>query len=73
MNISHFPKHARVVILYIIVGGLWVLIADYAIIRFTQNPELIIKLKGYRGFAFIAITAVILYFERKRADETQKR
>ena len=35
-----FPKHLRVVVLYIIVGGLWVLIADYAIIKFTKNPEL---------------------------------
>ena len=33
----------------------------------------IIKLQEYRGFAFIAITAVILYFERKHADERQKK
>ena len=72
MNIVHFPKHIRVVVLYIIIGGLWVLIADYAIMTLTKNPEWIIKLKQYRGFAFIAITAVVLYFERKHADETLK-
>ena len=55
MNILHLPKHIRVVVLYIIIGGLWVLIADYAIIQFTQDPERIIKLKQYRGFVFIAI------------------
>ena len=73
MNILHFPKHIRVVVLYIIIGGLWVLIADYAIMTFTKDPEQIIKLKQYRGFAFIAITAVVLYFERKHADETLKK
>lgn len=73
MNILHFPKHIRVVVLYIIIGGLWVLIADYAIMTFTKDPEQIIKLKQYRGFAFIGITAVVLYFERKHADETRKK
>lgn len=73
MNILHVPKHIRIVILYVIIGGLWVLIADYAIIKYTKNPEWIIKLEEYRGLAFIAITAVVLYFERKHADETQKK
>ena len=60
MNILHFPKHIRIVVLYIIVAGLWVLITDHAIIRFTKNPDWIITLEEYRGFAFIAITAIII-------------
>ena len=73
MNILHMPRHIRVVILYIIVAGLWVLITDYAVSTLIQDPDWIITVEQYKGLAFVAMTAILLYFERKHADETQKK
>ena len=73
MNILHFPKHIRIVVLYIVAAGLWILITDHAIIKFTDNPGWIITIEEYKDLAFMAITTVLLYVERKRADRTQKK
>ena len=73
MDILHLPKHFRVVVLYILVAGLCVLITDYAVSKLTENPDWIMTLEQYKGLAFIAMTAILLYFDRKHADETQKK
>ena len=72
MNILHFPKHVRIVALYIVIAGLWVLITDHVILKLTENPDWIMRLEHYKGLVFIAITAILLYIERKHADEMQK-
>jgi signal transduction histidine kinase len=67
-----FPRHIRIVLVYVLIGALWFLITDFFILRFTRDPEWIITIEEYKELLFIGITAMLLYFERKRADERQR-
>jgi PAS domain S-box-containing protein len=71
--LQRVPKHVQIVILYLLFGGLWIFLIDYLIIRFTENPELRLNLENYGGLLFVAVTATLLYFERKQAVERQLR
>jgi PAS domain S-box-containing protein len=73
MKIRSLPKHIQIVIVYIILAALWVLVTDQLIGRLTDNPQLLLRIEGYEGLAFVAITAVFLYFERKGSDRASQR
>ncbi len=73
MNSRALPKHIRIVVLYVVIGGLWFFIIDHFILRFTRDPEWIILIEEYKELTFIAITALLLYIERKRTDKMQRR
>jgi len=73
MKILHVPKHIRIVVLYIVAAGLWILITDHAIVRFTVNPGWLVTIEEYKDLAFMAITTILLYVERKRSDKTQRK
>jgi PAS domain S-box-containing protein len=71
--LQRVPKHVQIVILYLLFGGLWVFLVDFLIIRFTANPDLRFNLENYGGLLFVAVTAVLLYYERRQAVEQQLR
>jgi PAS domain S-box-containing protein len=71
--LQRVPKHVQIVIVYLLFGGFWVFLVDFLIIRFTENPELRFNLENYGGLLFVAVTAVLLYYERKHAVEQQLR
>jgi PAS domain S-box-containing protein len=71
--LQRVPKYVQIVIVYLLFGGLWMFLVDYLIIRFTENPDLRLNLENYGGLLFVAVTAVLLYYERKHAVERQQR
>ncbi|MBN2552538.1 MAG: PAS domain S-box protein [Spirochaetales bacterium] len=73
MKTRSLPKHIQVVLIYVFLAALWVLVTDYLIARLIENPELLVSMEGYKGFAFIVITAVFLYFERMGSDRALQR
>lgn len=50
----------RLIVIYLIFGGLWILFSDRAIMLLTQNPQEITLLQTYKGWGFIVITAFLL-------------
>lgn len=50
----------RIALIYIIVGGLWILLSDRAVTYFTADPDLIAFSSTIKGWLFIAVTAVML-------------
>lgn len=56
----------RVVLTYVIVAALWILFSDQALEAIVTDPALLIQVSILKGWAFIVVTALILYFELLR-------
>lgn len=73
MKIFNFPSHTRIVLFYLIFACLWILVSDNVISLLTNDPELVIKISKLKGIAFVGITAILLFLERRHADEKLKK
>jgi PAS domain S-box-containing protein len=51
----------RTTFLYILLGGLWILFSDRAVMSFTSDPGLYTQLSTYKGWAFVLVTGIMLY------------
>ncbi|MFT3828481.1 MAG: PAS domain S-box protein [Opitutaceae bacterium] len=47
---------------YLVVGALWILFSDRAMLVVADSPRVIEKLSLYKGWTFVAVTALLLYF-----------
>src|SRR5665647_3589653 len=66
----------KIISIYIIVGGLWILFSDAILPFITNNVYILTYMASAKGLVFIIVTAVLLYFlinnyvnEIKRAEE----
>ena len=73
----------RTAFLYFIIAAIYIYISDQLLLLYVTNPEVIAFLQTYKGWGFVVVTAVMLYFllkgqmqqlseeveERKRAEE----
>ena len=79
---SHKEDHSitsgiiKIISIYIIVGGLWILFSDAILPFITNNVYILTYMASAKGLVFIIVTAVLLYFlinnyvnEIKRAEE----
>jgi PAS domain S-box-containing protein len=67
----------KIIFIYLIVGGLWILFSDSILQRFTTNIELITDIAIAKGFLYVLVTACMLYFlirnytfEKIKAEES---
>jgi len=69
----------RIASIYLLIGSLWILFSDRAVALVSRSPEMLIALSTIKGWAYVAITAVILYwlirreFTSSRASEERLR
>jgi PAS domain S-box-containing protein len=59
-----FARHrqvVRIVAIYVMVSGLWILLSDRAVGCLTSDPALMTTLSTIKGFLFIVVTATLLY------------
>ena len=77
----------RTSLIYALVAGLWILLSGKALIAFIPDPETRGRLEIYKGWAFVAVTALLLYAilrsqlrhlaqevtERKRVEEALRK
>ena len=52
----------RVSLIYCFVAGVWILLSDRVLIALVSNLEVIGKIAMFKGWAFVAVTALLLYF-----------
>ncbi len=70
----------RLVAVYALVGGLWILFSDRLLALLTAAPEAVTRLQTVKGWGYVVITALLLYFLllqtlkklRQHTDELQK-
>jgi len=51
----------RIVLLYILIGCLWILFSDKAILLFVDNIQLLTKLQTYKGWFYVIATGALLF------------
>lgn len=54
-------KAARITALYLVFAALWIFFSDRLLTLTLDDPELLIKIGMAKGFAFVAVTALMLY------------
>ena len=52
----------RVSLIYCFVAGVWILLSDRVLIALVSDLEVIGKIAMFKGWAFVAVTALLLYF-----------
>jgi len=52
----------RITLLYIFFGALWILFSDQLVISLTNDPHRIHLLSTYKGWFFVTITGVLLFY-----------
>ena len=61
MNIKFTQYAWRISLIYAAVAGIWVLVSGWALSAFVSNPGVRDKLEIYKGWAFVVVTALLLY------------
>lgn len=51
----------KIIVIYAIVGALWILLSDQVLLYLVADHELILKFSVYKGWAYVAITSLLLY------------
>ena len=76
----------RTAILYFIIAAIYIYISDQLLLRYVTDPEVFAFFQTYKGWSFVVVTAVLLYFllkgqmkqlsaemeERRKAEEAEK-
>lgn len=62
-----------IVLLYAIIGGLWILFSDRILVSLAADPATVARLQTYKGWLFVAVTAVLLlHLISRYAAENEK-
>lgn len=65
------PK--KIVSIYALTGGLWIIFSDRILTFLTADPEILTQSQTYKGWLFVAVTAVLLLWLISRyAAENEK-
>lgn len=51
----------KIIVIYALVGALWILLSDQVLLYLVADRELILKFSVYKGWAYVAITSLLLY------------
>ena len=66
MNKSTIQVDLRVALLYALFGGLWILLSDRLLAGLISDISLLTKLQTYKGWAFVATSAFLIYILLRR-------
>jgi PAS domain S-box-containing protein len=63
----------RIAAIYFVVSALWIVFSDETLSRVVHNPRLITHISIYKGWAFVFLSALLIYFlVRKGIQESEK-
>ena len=62
----HLPFEYRLPLIYIIIGSLWILFSDDCVLRLTSDQEKIKILSLYKGWLYVIVTGIMLFYYIKR-------
>jgi PAS domain S-box-containing protein len=73
MRLFRASTHMRIVLLYLIFAALWISITDYLVLTLAKSVEVTIRLEQSKEVIFVLVTALLLYFERRKSDMDRRR
>ncbi len=63
----------RIAAIYFVVSALWIVFSDETLSRIVHNPRTITQISIYKGWAFVFLSALLIYFlVRKGIQESEK-
>ncbi len=68
MKILQGSLAGRVAIIYILIGGLWILLSDYIVGLLVKDPAELTIIQTYKGWFFIIISGAVLFYYLKREN-----
>src|SRR5271169_6054800 len=60
----------RITLLYALLGGLWIFLSDSFVNAIVHNPTTITQIAIIKGWAYVAVTAYILFLLIRRFEKT---
>ncbi|WP_018953014.1 sensor domain-containing diguanylate cyclase [Thioalkalivibrio sulfidiphilus] len=51
----------RIVLIYLVLGVLWIALSDRALVMLVDDPVLLTWLQTFKGWAYVLVTALLLY------------
>jgi len=69
-NSTGRPIAFKVLLIYLLAGGLWILLSDRLLGFITDDPKLLTRLQTFKGWLFILVTAWLLYALIRRSVKT---
>ncbi len=61
---SYIPS--RTAIVYALVAGIWIAFSDHLLGLMVDDPGILIRFQTYKGWFFVLVTAILLYFALRR-------
>jgi len=62
----------RLTLLYLLIGGLWILFTDRLAALLFPNPNTLLLVNTYKGWFYVIVTAFFLYLELRRESRVRK-
>ncbi|MBI3901986.1 MAG: EAL domain-containing protein [Nitrosomonadales bacterium] len=56
----------KIVLIYAVFAGLWILLSDAALLRIFDDPEQLAVAETLKGWLFVALTSLLLYFTLRK-------
>lgn len=56
----------KIAAIYAVAGGLWILFSDRLLASLIENIQLLTRFQTYKGWGFVAVTALLIYWLIKR-------
>ncbi len=61
MNFSRYKSEIQISALYLLFGGLWILLSDKILALFVSDPHVITQIQTYKGWFFVLSSAILIY------------
>ena len=73
MKQTRISPDLKISLLYVLLGGAWILLSDSLLAALIPDPAALTRLQTYKGWMFVAISALVIYLllrqeERLRAE-----
>lgn len=73
MKYSKIPIEARISLVYLIFGGLWIFFSDQLLAAAIQDPVTLTNYQNYKGWGFVAVSSALIFFLLRQSLALQRR
>ncbi len=60
LNMKKIKFEYRITLLYLLIGGIWIIFSDQFLLTITSNQEILTKFQTYKGWFYVAATSILL-------------
>lgn len=73
MNAFRLHSETRIALIYLVFSGLWILFSDRLLDRLAATPQALTELQTYKGWLFVAASALLIFFLLRWALQKERR